>query len=131
MREPTKRRRLIPRRIKRAVRRGVERPLFWLALATVPRIYVAYMRLVFATSRVDRNGFERLEEISRKHDGAVALLWHEEVFTVAYAYSRRLLDVQAHTLASVGRSGEIITRMLELCGYVVFRGGSSGRASRR
>ncbi len=131
MREPTKRRRLIPRGLKRAVRHAVERPLFWLALVTLPRIYVAYMRLVFATSRVDMNGFERLEEVSRKHDGAVALLWHEEVFSVAYAYGRRLLDVKAHTLASIGQSGEIITRMLELCGYTVFRGGSSGRNSRR
>ena len=94
-------------------------------------IYVAYMKFVFATSRVDTNGFQVLGDISQKHDGAVALLWHEEVFTVAFAYGRGFLKVRPHTLASIGTIGEVITRMLELCGFTVFRGGSSGRASRR
>jgi lysophospholipid acyltransferase (LPLAT)-like uncharacterized protein len=87
------------------------------------------MKLVFATSRVDVNGFERLHDITQAHDGAIALLWHEEVFTVAYAYG--FFPFRPHTLASAGTSGEIITRMLELCNYVVFRGGSTTKASRR
>lgn len=131
MDRPSKRPPTLRRRVKRAARAAVVRPLFWLAVRTVPRLYIAYMWLVFATSRVDRNGFELLDEISAKHDGAVALLWHEEVFSVAYAYGRGFFGFEPHTLASVGDSGEIITRMLELCGYVVFRGGSSGKASRR
>jgi lysophospholipid acyltransferase (LPLAT)-like uncharacterized protein len=87
------------------------------------------MKLVWDTSRVDRNGFDRLHDITQDHDGAVALLWHEEVFSVAYGYG--IFRFRAHTLASTGTSGEIITRMLELCNYVVFRGGSSSKASRR
>lgn len=119
------------RMMKRRVRNAFVRPLTWLALAIVPRLYIAYMKLVWATSRVDTNGFDLLTEISRKHDGAIALLWHEEVFTVAYAYGRGSFGFRAHTLASLGTSGEIITRMLELCGYTVFRGGSSSKLSRR
>lgn len=129
MRGSGERRRSLARRVRRRVRNAFVRPLTALALVTVPWLYLGYMKLVWATSRVETNGFERLHDITRDHDGAVALLWHEEVFTVAYGYGRFAFN--AHTLASPGTSGEIITRMLELCGYVVFRGGSSRKASRR
>jgi lysophospholipid acyltransferase (LPLAT)-like uncharacterized protein len=119
--------------LARAFRRHV-RPLFSkrlsrLAAAVVPVLYVLYMRLVWATSRIE--GRERfvLNDIADAHDGAVSLLWHEEVFTVAYGYP--YVGIQGHTLASVGESGEVITRMLERCGYVVFRGGSSSGPTRR
>jgi len=113
------------RRVERVLRRAVAR----LAVGTVPRLYLLYMRGVFATSRVRWNDFPRIHDVIRKHDGAVALLWHEEVFTVAYGYARA--GLRPHTLASLGDSGEVITRMLELCGFVVFRGGSSPKRSRR
>jgi len=64
-----------------------------------------------------------------EHDGAVALLWHEEVLTVAYGYA--FLGLRGHTLASMGDAGELISRILRRCNFVVFRGGSTGRASRR
>jgi lysophospholipid acyltransferase (LPLAT)-like uncharacterized protein len=116
-------------RARRRARDVVAKSLTALALAVVPRLYIGYMRFVWATSKLETNGFERLHEITRDHDGAVALLWHEEVFTVAYGYG--IFNFRAHTLASTGTSGEVITRMLELCNYVVFRGGSSRKASRR
>ncbi len=97
------------------------------AHVVLPRVYIAYMRLVWKTSRVELCGWERAPEIRDRHDGFVAMLWHEEVFSVAWSYR----DVNPHTLASIGDSGEMITRILELCGYVVFRGGSSARKSRR
>lgn len=125
--EPAKR--SLARRSRRRLRKAVVHPLTLLGLAVIPRLYVAYMKLVWATSRVDFNGFEGLHDITRDHDGAVALLWHEEVFTVAYGYG--IFSFRAHTLASPGTSGEIITRMLELCNFVVFRGSSSRKASRR
>jgi hypothetical protein len=119
--------------VSRAFRAWV-RPLFSkrlsrLAAVVVPRLYVAYMRLVWATSRLE--GRERfvLNDIARAHDGVVSLLWHEEVFSVAYGYP--YVGIRGHTLASVGESGEVISRMLERCGYVVFRGGSSSGGSRR
>jgi lysophospholipid acyltransferase (LPLAT)-like uncharacterized protein len=114
--------------LRKALRGWVVPPLVGLALAVVPALYLLYMRFVYATSRVRANDFPRLHDIIREHDGAVGLLWHEEVFTVAYAYPH--LGFRPHTLASLGRIGELITRLLLRCGFVVFRGGSSSKASR-
>jgi Kdo2-lipid IVA 3' secondary acyltransferase len=102
--------------------------LLRLTWAIVPRLYVAYMWLVWKTSRVEDCGYPTLAwQIIEEHDGLVALLWHEEVFGVAWSYR----EMKPHTLANVGDSGELITRLLERCGYVVFRGGSSRRKSRQ
>jgi lysophospholipid acyltransferase (LPLAT)-like uncharacterized protein len=100
-----------------------------LASAVVPYVYLFYMRLVWATSRVDPGNFPTLKDILVKHNGAVGLLWHEEVMTVAYGYY--YLGFRPHTLASLGDVGELIARMLKLCGFVVFRGGSTTGSSRR
>jgi len=75
--------------------------------------------ICLGTSRVEPHDFPRLHDISAEHNGAVALLWHEEVMTVAYGYD--YLGLRGHTLASVGAAGEVITRMLRLCNFVVFR----------
>lgn len=109
------------------------RPLFSrrlarLAAATVPSFYMAYMRFVWATSRVV-DADTGLDRLCAEHNGLVALLWHEEVMTVAYGYY--YAGLRGHTLASLGESGELITRMLLRCGYVVFRGGSTTHRSRR
>jgi lysophospholipid acyltransferase (LPLAT)-like uncharacterized protein len=106
------------------------RRLSRLAAFVVPYLYIAYMRFVWATSRIEGGEeFKELIRIGERYDGAVALLWHEEVATVAFGYP--YLGVRGHTLASLGESGELIARMLKLCGYVVFRGGSTSGNSRR
>jgi lysophospholipid acyltransferase (LPLAT)-like uncharacterized protein len=105
------------------------RRLSWLAAAVVPALYMLYMRLVWATSRIEGRDSFVLQRIATEHNGAVALLWHEEVMTVAFGYA--YLGLRGHTLASVGESGEVIARMLALCGFVVFRGGSTTGRSRR
>lgn len=117
------------RKLRRRLRSLLVRPLFWLALHTLPALYVAYMRFVWATSRVSDHGLLELNEIGRRHNGAVALLWHEEVFSVAFAYP--YIGLRGHTLASVSDLGHLIAKALERCGYVVFRGGSSSKRSRR
>lgn len=111
------------------MRRLVVPPALRMMTAVVPLFYMAYMAFVYATSRVRTNNFLDLHDIIKEHDGAVGLLWHEEVFTVAFGYRR--LGFKPHTLASRGDAGAIITRILELCGFVVFRGGSSSKQSRR
>jgi lysophospholipid acyltransferase (LPLAT)-like uncharacterized protein len=122
--------RWLARRFRRRVRRPIARALAKLAAVVVPHLYVLYMRLVWATSRIEGRDFVALKQIIAEHNGAVGLLWHEEVMTVAFGY--HYLGFRPHTLASVGESGEVITRMLKLCGFVVFRGGStSGRSRRR
>jgi lysophospholipid acyltransferase (LPLAT)-like uncharacterized protein len=103
-------------------------PLFAILLAVVPRLYVAYMWFVWKTSWVEDCGYGRGPELLRQSNGGVALFWHEEVFWVAWAYRT---CPGRHTLASPGQAGELITRLLERCGFVVARGGSSQRASRQ
>jgi lysophospholipid acyltransferase (LPLAT)-like uncharacterized protein len=113
---------------RRRVRRLFTRPPAGLTAALAPPFYMLYMRLVWSTSRVDLGNFGELQKLCDAHDGAVALLWHEEVFTVAYGYW--WAGIHGHTLASRGDAGEVITRLLLRCGYTVFRGGSTTSSSR-
>lgn len=127
---PAKQRSWISRQFRQHVRPLFSKRLSRLAAAVVPSIYMGYMRLVWSTSRIDPRNFEDLKRIIAENNGAVGLLWHEEVMTVAYGYY--YLGFRPHTLASLGESGEVIARMLHKCGFVVFRGGStSGQARRR
>jgi lysophospholipid acyltransferase (LPLAT)-like uncharacterized protein len=64
---------------------------------------------------------------AERHDRAVAALWHQEVFSVAYNYRH----FRAHTLASVSDFGAVITGMLRRCNFVVFRGGSGSSSRHR
>ena len=114
---------------RRKIRPSFSKPLSYLSTRLVPYVYLIYMRLVWATSRIEGRDEFTLADVAREHDGAVGLLWHEEVFTVAYGYAR--VGICSHTLASLGDSGDLIARMLELCGHVVFRGGSSTKRGRR
>ncbi len=107
--------------------RYITKGLVQLAKYTVPYLYFAYFWFVWATSKViDRTS--PLDEELREHKrGFVAAIWHQEVLCVPWVYGR----LHPHTIASVGDSGDVITRLLKLCGYTVFRGGSSKRESRR
>lgn len=91
------------------VRPIFSRPLSKLAALIVPHIYLGYMRFVWATSRIQPGNFLDLKRIIAEHNGAVGLLWHEEVMTVAFGYA--YLGFRPHTLASLGEAGEVITRM--------------------
>jgi hypothetical protein len=117
------------RALRHQLRPLVSRPLAWIAARIAPPLYLFYMGLVWRTSSVRDHGLCELAQIAAEHDGALALLWHEEVLTVAYGYRR--LGVRPHTIASRSDLGEVITRVLERCGFTVFRGGSSRRSSRR
>jgi lysophospholipid acyltransferase (LPLAT)-like uncharacterized protein len=117
-----------PRRSRpiRRLRKAVARVLVAIAVAIVPRLYVAYMRFVWATSRVEILGCNP-HDVRAHYGKQVILLWHEEVFFVAWAFRQ----FRPSTLASRGDFGELVTRMLELCDFEVFRGGSSSGRSRR
>ena len=94
--------------------------MMFIALHTVPYVYLAYMWLVVRTSRVEELGYR--PDLARANAGrGVYAIWHDEVFFVAWSFGKYRPD----TLASASDSGEVITRMLKLCGFRVFRGGSS------
>ena len=95
----------------------------------LPPLHLAYLRFVWRTSRIEDDGLGWLSDLCDAHGGAVALVWHDEVPTVPWSYPSRGLRI--HTLASRGHAGEIVTRVLEHSGCVVFRGGSSRGRSRR
>jgi lysophospholipid acyltransferase (LPLAT)-like uncharacterized protein len=116
-----KRKRTTERRIRKELRRA----LMKVGVYTVPYLYVAYMWFVYKTSRVEELGFR--PDLVRERGGGVYAIWHDEVFFVAWSFGKYRPD----TLASAGDSGEIITRMLRLCGFNVFRGGSSTSRKRR
>ena len=66
------------RRVRHRLGPLLSRPLFWLGLHTLPWLYLGYMRLVWATSRVELNGLMRGHEIAAMYDGFVALTLHED-----------------------------------------------------
>lgn len=118
-----------PRRTRftRRVSKRVKRLLMAIVVAAVPRLYLAYMWLVWKTSTVEDIGYYTPDRIRQAYGRGVFALWHDEVFFVAWAFGR----FRPHTLASRGDFGEVIARMLELSGFEVFRGGSSVGKSRR
>lgn len=119
---PQKRKRSTERRIRKELRRWAMK----VGVYTVPYLYVAYMWFVYKTSRVEELGY-RPDLVRAERGSGVYALWHDEVFFVAWSFGKYTPD----TLASAGDSGEMITRMLRLCGFNVFRGGSSTGRKRR
>ncbi len=109
-----------PRTLRRRAKKALRGVLMRLSLHTVPYLYLGYMWLVYRTSRVETFG-PHPHELRRLCGGGVYALWHDEVFFVAYAFR----EYRGSTLASRGDAGAVITRMLELCRFEVFRGGST------
>ena len=101
----------------------------WIASHTVPILYTSYMGLVWATSRVKTDDTPRALEVLHEHNGALGLFWHEEVIVAPYAYYR--MGIRGHTLINRSDIGDVITRIVERLDYVVFRGGSSTKRSRK
>ncbi len=117
-----------PKRLGKRVRRWLGARGIALAAAVLPRLYVAYMWLVRITSRhEDEHLGPLLRDARDRHDRCVAVLWHQEVFSVAYNYR----DYHGHTLASVSDFGEVVSALLRRCNFVVFRGGSGSKSRRR
>ena len=116
------------KRLTKRLRRWLGARLVEAAAFLVPRLYTAYMWLVEVTSRHDEHLLRRiLLGAAERYDRAIAVLWHQEVFTVAYNYR----DYHGHTLASVSDFGRVITAMLQRCNFVVARGGSGSKSRRR
>ncbi|MCA8926066.1 MAG: DUF374 domain-containing protein [Planctomycetes bacterium] len=116
-----------PRRWRRRVRHAVGEVLLRWFVWVVPPLYYALLWLINASCTIDDELQEPLRRARARHDRAVALLWHQEVFTVAF--NNR--GLHGHTLASTGSFGRVITALLEYCNFVVFRGGSSKGKRRR
>jgi hypothetical protein len=93
----------------------------------LPPLYMAYMRLVVATSRVVRSGVEEMFDARRRGTNVVLAVLHQGVVLSPYLFR----DEGIVTLANVGDAGDLIANVLTRCGFEVLRGGSSRRRSRR
>ena len=93
----------------------------------IPPAYNAYMWFVYVTSRVEHVNTDVLWLLRERYGGLVGCMWHQEVFMVAWSFRQ----YEGHTLASTSDFGSIITSMLRLNGFVVFRGGSTAAQRRR
>jgi len=108
-------------------RRLAKKFLVRVAEHTVPYFYFAYFAFVWATSKITDLTSPLDDALRNPPHRFVAAVWHQDVLCVPWAYRR----LHAQTIASVGDAGGVIARLLELCNFTVFRGGSSKRASRK
>src|SRR5258706_8422081 len=115
-------------RVGKRMRRWLAARSIAFAAGVLPTLYMTYMWLVRMTSRHDDVLLTPLLlGAVERHDRAIAALWHQEVFSVAYNYRH----LHGHTLASVSDFGAVITAMLRRCNFVVFRGGAGSSSRRR
>lgn len=116
-------------RLWHRLRPRVAQPLARIALRWLPTLQLSYLRLVFATSRVDGAALAPARRWAAEHGGLVALFWHEEIYALPYLCGRA--GFRATALVGHGDAGDLVAALLERCGHVAIRGGASRRASRR
>jgi lysophospholipid acyltransferase (LPLAT)-like uncharacterized protein len=109
----------VTRRLKKA---GIR-----LLAVLAPAIYLAYMRLVYLTSRVDTAALDELARRRDAGDDVVAAILHQDIFLIPYV----LRDLGALAFTNVGDAGDLMAALLESCNYRVVRGGTSSRTSRQ
>jgi lysophospholipid acyltransferase (LPLAT)-like uncharacterized protein len=115
------------RRLAYRIRKRVTDALYRFLEWCVPAVYNAYMGFVFRTSRVEYENTDLLWLLRERYGGLVGIMWHQDVFTVAWCFRQ----YEGHTLASPGELGNLITAMLQRNGFIVFRGGSTRSKRRR
>lgn len=92
-----------------------------LALAIVPRVGFAYIRLLHATMRLEFRGTEHLDE-ARRHPGQYILaFWHSRFVMMPYAYPGDRITV----LSSRHRDSELLARILLRFGLDLSKGSST------
>ena len=79
------------------------------------------MRLVFYTSRKTYINFERLWTSLKNGENAIGAVYHQDSIISPFNYRGRKIV----TMASASKDGEIISQVLERCGFIPIRGSSS------
>jgi lysophospholipid acyltransferase (LPLAT)-like uncharacterized protein len=109
------------------VRRRLKKAGVRLLTILAPLLYLAYMRLVAATSRIHRTEIDAVFDRAYDDVNVALAILHQDVFVAPFLFRDRAIL----TLANIGDAGDIITSLLERCGFQVARGGTSSRKSRR
>ena len=104
----------------RRVKWLLKRPWLLLFVWLFPPFYCLYMKFVYMTSKVEHINTDLLFALRERYGGLVGIMWHQEVFMVAWSFRQ----YEGHTLASRSDFGDIISSMLNWNGFLVFRCGS-------
>ena len=123
--EPTPKRRH-KTKLKRRIKRVLTRPFLLLVQWVFPLAYCLYMKFVYLTSKVEHLNTDLLWVLRERYGGLIGVMWHQEVVMVAWSFRQ----YEGHTLASAGDFGDIITRMLEMNGFVVIPAAPAAWAGR-
>ena len=94
---------------------------------SLPALYLLYMRLVAATGHVTTAAVAPILEARQSGRPVALALLHQDLFCCPFLFR----DLGVLTVASAGDAGDIISTILERCGFEVARGGTSSRDSRR
>ncbi len=111
----------------RQTRKKLSKPVVWATARVIGVLYYLYMGLVWHTSRVESYGMGRGVKAVNTHGNIVIAVWHDN----AILAGRCCRVFSPTTLASRSDIGEVITAVLKLQKYHVFRGGSSRGKKRR
>lgn len=115
------------KRSTRKIRKRLSKPVVHITAHLLAWTYYVYMTLVWYTSRIESYGMGRAVNAVNKHRNIVVALWHDN----AVLAPRCCRVFRPTTLASRSDIGEVITAILKLQRYDVFRGGSSRGKKRR
>ena len=115
------------KRSLRSYRKRMSKPVVRASAKSLAWVYRAYMAFVWRTSRIETYGVARAVNAMKRHRNIVVALWHDNVVLAP----RACRVFRPTTLASRSDIGDVITAVLELQNYHVFRGGSSRGKSRR
>jgi len=98
-------------------------PGFKLLLWIVKNFYMAYMWLVFKTSRKTEFNLEVLRERLAKGDNAIGVTWHQDAILAPYFHR----PFRPLMMVSPNSSGEFMDVVLRICNFTTFRGATSGQ----
>jgi len=118
---------MVPSRSALPLHRRLKKLGVRLLARVAPVIYLAYMRLVAATSHIHRSAIDAAFDRVYDDVNVTLAILHQDVFVAPFLFRDRSIV----TLANAGDAGDLITALLESCDFDVVRGGTSSRASRR
>lgn len=97
---------------------GLWTEMKWRTIGTAGKLFIDAL---FATTRIEIIGFERVKELYDKKHG-IAVFWHSRILLISYLYK----GWNASILTSRSRDGEYIARLVEKQGHEPIRG-STGK----
>ncbi len=101
------------------VEKAVGALLTWAGCIVCPYIYKMMWWFICVTSKVKVDFGASFLQFEAEKRSMVSLLWHQNIFPVAYLFRK----FRVTALAGTGTSGRIATALLEGCNFEVFRGG--------